>query len=58
MTTAAVHARVREVLFHDWEGEYERIVRAHGGMPKYGEAVIDKCFSGLVAPCKGVFGLP
>jgi hypothetical protein len=55
MTTAAVHARVREILFHDWEGEYVR----RGGMRKYAEAMIDKCFNGgFVAPCRGQHKLP
>jgi hypothetical protein len=59
MRTAAVHARVREVLFHDWEGEYDRIVRAHGGMPSYPDVIVDKCFYGPhLAPCSGKYPMP
>lgn len=60
MTVAAVHERVREVLFHDWEGEYNRIKMSNGGqMPQYSEVMIEKCFDGgHVAPCSGEYPLP
>lgn len=56
----AVHARVKEVLFHDWEGEYETIRRAHSGMvPQYSDLMVDKCFyGGHLAPCNGTFRMP
>ncbi|CAK9779458.1 hypothetical protein CC85DRAFT_294318 [Cutaneotrichosporon oleaginosum] len=58
MTTAAVYARVREVLTHDWEGEYDRIV-AGRGMPRYPDIMVDKCFNGEhVAPCSGKYPMP
>jgi hypothetical protein len=59
MTTTAVHARVRDVLFHDWEGEYNRVLREHGGMPSYPDVIIDHCMHGeFLAPCSGQHTLP
>ncbi|GMK58308.1 hypothetical protein CspeluHIS016_0503400 [Cutaneotrichosporon spelunceum] len=55
MTTAAVHARVRQVLLHDWEGEYTRIVH-EDGMPAYPDEIVDKCFYGThLAPCSSKY---
>lgn len=60
MTTEAVHKRVRQILFHDWEGEYDLIRSEHGGkIPKYSDVMVDKCFyGGHVAPCNGTFRMP
>lgn len=54
MTTAAVHARVHDILFRDWEAEYERIKRANGGQtPKYPDVIYERCFFGPKNACVG-----
>ncbi|BEJ16770.1 hypothetical protein CspHIS471_0601710 [Cutaneotrichosporon sp. HIS471] len=59
MKTSAVHARIREVLLHNWEGEYNRILREReGGMPSYPDEMVDKCFYGThLAPCSGKYAV-
>lgn len=60
MTTASVHARVAEILAHDWEGEYNQIKAKNGGkIPPYQNVMIEKCFNTHnVAPCTGKYDMP
>jgi hypothetical protein len=51
MTVAAVFARVKEVMDHDWEAEYHAVRAANGGRnPGYKPIQWEKCWERGVCP--------
>jgi hypothetical protein len=45
MTEVGARERLRSLLYHDWEGEYRRIVAANGGVvPSLPDEMVARCF--------------